>query len=526
VKKNLPVTQREKDIPKNSVIFSMTDRKGRITYINRDFINVSGFVEEELLGRPHNIVRHPDMPPEAFADLWDTLKDEGVWSGVVKNRCKNGDHYWVRAISMPIYQSGEVIGYQSVRIPASQAEITAAEKLYRSGKKLPSGRVPAKCHKAKRATQLVGLGFATSLAGLVLLGLGYSDTHNILHILSTALLAVGFIAVYRGIFSPLTTFRSYLNRLAAGDMSAAVSNEHLFRLDGSFIDLASVHARFKATVDMMHSANDRVEQATHQLNAAAEETLAESTHQNELVSGSTVKLQENYDSATAVAGHTEETARVSNDVSAMATEGALHATEAIGGMDKLINEVTRASEAVKVLGDSSGEVTRFVSVIREIAEQTNLLALNAAIEAARAGESGRGFAVVADEVRNLASKTQDETGKIEEIISRLQGETSHVVDVMATLRADTEQGAELVEQAAENLGMISGDIQRVASNADEVAAQVEEQSNATRHVLTQMEELLQASERLSQHAGLTKQHAESLERMTESMHQFIDPLRN
>lgn len=526
MKKNLPVSQREKVLPANSVIFSMTDRKGRITYINQDFIDAAGFTEQELLGQPHNIVRHPDMPPAAFADLWKTIAEKGVWSGIVKNRCKNGDHYWVRAISMPIYQAGEVIGYQSVRIPASAEEKALAEKLYSGTKKLPSGRVSPKCAKARRATWLVGAGFITSLVGLLLLSMGYTSTHNTLHVFSTFLLGIGFVAMYRDIFRPLTMFRRYLNQLAAGDMSAPVDNRHLFMLDGSFIDLASLHARFKATVDMMHSANERVEQATHELNNAAERTYAESNHQTELVTESTVRVQQTHDSVAMVAGHTEETAKISNDVSSLAMEGALHATDAIGGMDKLIKEVIKASEAVQQLGVSSGEVTRFVSVIREIAEQTNLLALNAAIEAARAGESGRGFAVVADEVRGLASKTQDETGKIEEIINRLQGETAHVVDVMSTLRGDTERGAELVEQAAENLGMISGDIRRVASNADEVASQVDEQSNATRQILHEMEEVKQASERLSQTADQTRQYAESLEQMTAAMHRFIEPLRS
>ena len=525
MRKNLPVSQREQKLPEGTIIFSMTDLKGRITYINREFVEISGFSEEELLGQAHNIVRHPDMPPEAFGDLWKTLADKGIWSGIVKNRCKNGDHYWVRAIAMPIHQSGKTIGYQSVRLPATEKEIHAAENLYKKGKNLPSGKIVLKCRKAQQATFLVGTGFATSLAGLALMALGNNTVHNILHLTATLLLAFGFAQMYGSVFKPLVAFRQYLNRIATGDLKTPYKGEHLFRLEGSFIDLMALHARFKATVDMMVNANDRVESAIADLNIAAENTLRESTRQNELVALSASQLEETHESVKTVSRHTEETARISSNVSSMSSDGALHATEAMGGMDKLIVEVTAASQAVAALGESSREVSSFVSVIRDVAEQTNLLALNAAIEAARAGETGRGFAVVADEVRNLASKTQDETSKIETIISRLQGDTTHVVNVMQQLKKNAEQGSELVEQAAENLGMISGDIRQVAGNAEEVAQQVEEQSSATSRVLEHMGEVREASALLIQTAEKTKQHAESLGKMTSAMHKFIEPMR-
>ncbi|MDO8961395.1 MAG: PAS domain-containing protein, partial [Methylophilus sp.] len=90
MKINMPVTQKEVELSDTSSIVSKTDLKGRITYINRDFIDISGFTEAELIGQSHNIVRHPDMPPEAYVDLWSTVKAGRPWNGMVKNRCKNG----------------------------------------------------------------------------------------------------------------------------------------------------------------------------------------------------------------------------------------------------------------------------------------------------------------------------------------------------------------------------------------------------------------------------------------------------
>ncbi len=130
MKVNLPVTQQERSYGEDVTIISVTDLKGITTYVNQDFIDVSGFPEEELIGKNHNVVRHPDMPPLAFQDLWDTIKQGKSWRGIVKNRCKNGDHYWVDAYVTPVYEQGVLAGYQSVRTRPKREQIEAADRLY------------------------------------------------------------------------------------------------------------------------------------------------------------------------------------------------------------------------------------------------------------------------------------------------------------------------------------------------------------------------------------------------------------
>ncbi|WP_231502059.1 PAS domain-containing protein [Herbaspirillum sp. RV1423] len=127
---NLPVTQVEYVMKDGESIVSKTDLKGRITYVNPYFIEASGFEEAELIGSPHNMVRHPDMPPEAYADLWATLKAGRPWTGMVKNRRKNGDFYWVKANVTPIRENGRVAGYMSVRTKPERGDILAAEDIY------------------------------------------------------------------------------------------------------------------------------------------------------------------------------------------------------------------------------------------------------------------------------------------------------------------------------------------------------------------------------------------------------------
>ena len=144
MKNNQPVTQREVPFPPDTYLVSRTDLKGVITYVNDAFVAISGFSAQELLGQSHNIVRHPDMPPQAFEDLWRTVKAGLPWRGIVKNRCKNGDHYWVEAFVVPVKKNGMLTGYMSVRTPASPQRIKEAEALYarlrQQGGKLDSVR--------------------------------------------------------------------------------------------------------------------------------------------------------------------------------------------------------------------------------------------------------------------------------------------------------------------------------------------------------------------------------------------------
>jgi methyl-accepting chemotaxis protein len=128
---NTPVTNLEIPVNETQRIVSKTDLKGLITYINKDFVEISGFTEQETIGQPHNIVRHPDMPEAAFADLWATLKAGRPWVGIVKNRCKNGDHYWIEAHISPVWEGGQITGYLSVRRKAAQAAIDRAAEFYK-----------------------------------------------------------------------------------------------------------------------------------------------------------------------------------------------------------------------------------------------------------------------------------------------------------------------------------------------------------------------------------------------------------
>ncbi|MBR0670846.1 methyl-accepting chemotaxis protein [Neoroseomonas soli] len=127
---NEPVIDQEIEVPSGEVLVSRTDTGGRVVFANAAFARISGFGEKELLGAPHNIVRHPDMPPEAFADLWACIKAGRPWDGLVKNRAKSGAFYWVRANVTPVEEAGAVTGYISIRSRPTAEEKAAAGTAY------------------------------------------------------------------------------------------------------------------------------------------------------------------------------------------------------------------------------------------------------------------------------------------------------------------------------------------------------------------------------------------------------------
>jgi methyl-accepting chemotaxis protein len=231
MKINMPVTQKEIDLTDTSSIVSKTDLKGRITYINRDFIDISGFTEAELIGQNHNIVRHPDMPPEAYVDLWSTVKSGKPWNGMVKNRCKNGDHYWVEANVAPIRQGGAVIGYMSVRSKPSRQQVDEADRLYRQWRE---GNVAKPSLVAKAVKQVFDLSVrykllaATTLPVIAVGVAQYFELVNSLPLLTglgLAVAAVSGLLMGRNIQKAAVNTTNALNKFAEGNLSFPINTK-------------------------------------------------------------------------------------------------------------------------------------------------------------------------------------------------------------------------------------------------------------------------------------------------------------
>jgi len=224
---NEPVTQQEIPYPEGKMLVSKTDLKGAITYCNKDFIQISGFSASELMGKNHNIVRHPDMPPAAFKDLWDTVNAGRSWTGLVKNRAKNGDHYWVRANVTPITRNGQIVEFMSVRSKPGRDEIQAAEELYRA---INQGKVTLGKKSLFEKLNFVGrmklfnklsfVGFMQILPALVLLGMGYESLSVTAMGIAAGLIVLGLIIgiiIAKGITRPINGLIGVIKAISEGN---------------------------------------------------------------------------------------------------------------------------------------------------------------------------------------------------------------------------------------------------------------------------------------------------------------------
>ncbi len=212
-----------------------------------------------------------------------------------------------------------------------------------------------------------------------------------------------------------------------------------------------------------------------------------------------------------VARNAAEASKAAKSADGDAKSGALVASEAIGGIDSLLSGVDAAAQVIRNLEKESENIGSVLDVIRGIAEQTNLLALNAAIEAARAGEQGRGFAVVADEVRTLASRTQQSTQEIHDMIQRLQDGAVNAVKVMEGAQA--QNSSDLVEKAAESLAAIAGAVSNINDMNTMIASAAEEQSAVAAEMQANMNNIREVSDRSAEGAQQTAQASEELARL-------------
>ena len=320
-----------------------------------------------------------------------------------------------------------------------------------------------------------------------------------------------------------------LQRLREGIESVERDSDLSRRVDlRSADEIGAVANAFNSMLKKVHDSIAQVSKASHEL---AEVSTRVSSVSEETVEGVMEQRSETDQVATAmnemtatvqeVAQNASQTAEASQNADQAAKEGAYIATEAMGGIESLMNEIRRASEVIQRLDNKSNDIGSVLDVIRGIAEQTNLLALNAAIEAARAGEHGRGFAVVADEVRTLASRAHESTQEIHEMIEGLQGGAKEAVQAMEHASEGAQSGSEQVEQAAEQLAAIAGEVGSITDMNTQIATAAEEQSKVADEINRNVTTISEIADKTSEGAKQTSQVSEDLVKLAKQMEELV-----
>ncbi len=513
---NEPVTQKRVPVWEGANILSTTDAKGRIRYINDDFVRISGYQPDELIGQSHNVIRHPDMPRVVFEHMWRQLQAGHSWMGVIKNRCKNGDHYWVHAYATPIRnERGEITEIQSVRQRIEDESIIhRAEALYQSlrSREPDKGKIPEGLLPGTARAGWFGLAAGTALVIACLVALATLPLPTWAQVATAAVGVVGYAAgvwpVAHQLRAAQAEATSYLSDPLGEQVYLGARNP------SATIQLALLHlatetqAISKRLGDDTHQLSRSAGQAREAMQTVRSEAQRQSD-ETRSVATAMEQMSATVEEVARNASHTSDATQRANQQTEHGRETVEKSREAVR---RLVERIESAAALIERVDTEAERIGKASTLINKITKQTHLLALNASVESARAGEAGRSFTVVAEEVRKLASQTADSTREISEIIESLQAGSADAVAAMQESRSRAEQTLEHADDSGTALREIEQAVEEIRDMAGQIATATEQQGATAREIARSISSIEEVAGRVTEESHHTD----------DQMHRVID----
>lgn len=517
MRNNQPVVDVEIKFPDdpNAKIISVTDTHGIITDVNQTFIDMCGFSREELIGQPHNIIRHPDMPSAVFKLMWDTLKKGKPFMGIIKNRHKDGRYYWVNAFIIPITSGGKIVGYESVRTHATDEEVANAKSVYA---KMNSG--------SRLGTFSVFNSYDIYFAILSLISFVYAAfAPSILTVILTGV--IGTFTAY----SMLAKKSNFILRLIEkNEMQADPVTLAIYAPGGTDTDRAAFAIKCKEKyVDAILT---RVKEASARLNELAEKNLDNASDSNrDMIEKSkhTKKVAKNMNAVTQtmltmmkdLTDSVATTNESSEQTSSLMQAGKEISERTLAAITTLDNQVKNIATSIENLSAKVEEIAQASELIDQVSDQTNLLALNASIEAARAGEAGKGFAVVADEVRSLSLSTHKSTQNIHSLIDDFKEKADEAKVMAENGLAAAQNGVVEVGRNNDNVEKAVEAISVIKTNADKMLEEINMHSETVQGVADQVKQIFSLTDESVDITSKTQQDMQYLKNEADDVVEMI-----
>ena len=479
----------------DQAIVCQTDLKGNITYVNPCCIQVSGYQAEELIGARHALLHHPDMPAAVLDDMRATIESGLPWTGLLKERCKNGDHYWVRANITPVREAGRVTGFMAVRVAPAPDEVAAAEAAYRAlatgrakGMRLRHGEIvrggaAGLLARLSHVSLRMRIWLATSVVNVLQMAVcvaSLTGQTGPVSATSYAIFGATFCGLLINVFlwwtlrvnvlNPLQRSLEGARAIAAGDLSCTFDTRSTDEMGQLQRALQQMNSNLVATIRDVRENVGTMAVATRQI-AAGNQDLSSRTE------AQAASLEE----TAASVGQFSATVRQNVDSSQQASL----LSQAASGV--AVQGGAIVADVIATMGDinaSSRQIVDIIGLIESIAFQTNILALNAAVEAARAGEHGKGFAVVAGEVRHLAQRSAMAAKEIKKLIDMSVSKVGN--------------GMQQVNRAGATMEQLVQSVQKVTALMQDIAAASREQSIGVDQVNVAIEHIDRAAQQNAQ----------------------------